>query len=113
MALTGLEFEVQWMCHSAGPRPSADLTQEMKAFRGDPNNEQDIRAHSERIAALSEEVTAKGLAWEQAHEHITREKEQARAQRALKSAQKRVGTCRGEVEAACLALKEAVKAADK
>lgn len=72
-----------------------------------------MEAYRARISALTAEQVAQRLAWEDKYAELSGQKEQAKAQRALKSAQKKVGTCRNEVEAACLALKEAVKAADK
>ena len=98
---------------ASGPKPSLELSEEQLAFTGDPSNADDAAAHEERIAWLRAEQAAQVKAWEKQHAELSGQKEQARALRQLKSAQKKVSTCRQDVESACLALKEAVKLADK
>lgn len=97
----------------AGPKPSLELSEEQLAFRGDPSSAEDAAAHEGRIAQLRSQQAAEVKAWEKQHAELSGQKEQAKALRQLKSAQKKVSTCRQDVESACLALKEAVKAADK
>ena len=102
---------VSWF--DSGPKPSLELSEEQLAFRVDSSNADDTAAHEERIACLRAEQAAQVKAWENQHAELTGQKEQARALRQLKSAQKKVSACRQDVESACLALKEAVKVADK
>ena len=102
---------IAWL--TAGPKPNLELSEEQLAFKGDASNAEHAAAHQERVALLKADQLAKVKAWERQHAELSGQKEQAKAARQLKSAQKKVSACRQDVESACLALKEAVKAADK
>lgn len=103
---------------SAGSPPSFELTHEEKRFSGDPGNKADVAAYKQRIATLQAHNDAARREW-LARLAEAREKdgggtsELAKAQRALKSAQKRVSAARAEVAAVEQTYWEAAKAASK
>ena len=105
---------------SAGPMPSFELTEEQKAFRGNPDHRKDAAAHRKHIASLVAEQKAAKNEWlvrlAEAREKDAKasgHQDVAKAQRGLKSAQKKVAVARSELASAEQALKDAAKAVHK
>lgn len=109
----------------AGPPPSIELTHEEKRFRGDPDNQGDIDKHRARLAELAAGKAAVRRQWETDVAAVGSKAgvgtppprmlaiDPAAAQRALKSAQKKVDTERAQVAAAEQTYQNAVKAVQK
>lgn len=97
-----------------------ELTEEQKAFKGNLNGEEEVAEPKAHVEALLSVQASKIKAWEESNNNnavkerqVALQKEKANAERALKSARKKVFLCKAEVETACQTLKEAHKKAKK